>query len=258
MSGEKIGIKSAAVVGYGRFGELLTDLLAEQCPVSVVETDAAKAQAATAKGRKVVELSELGTVDFVFPCVPISSIARTAEEIAPYCGADQVVVDVCSVKTYPLEQLEKHLPGVSIIGTHPMFGPDSAKVGLAGSRLAMCPVSASDEQVAAVRNFWERYEVEVIETTAEQHDRDAVYSQAFAYIIAKIVIGMELPDITFRTRSYDWLAEIARLSSRDTEQLFHDIIAYNPYVKDMVNQLTRVTDGVETRVASILSERVID
>ena len=254
MSTKTSGITSAVVIGYGRFGELLAGLLAAHCPVAVVESDAVKAKSAMAKGYKVVTIPEVEAFDFVFLCVPISLIGQMAEQIASYYRPGQVIIDVCSVKVYPLAQLKQYLPHASIIGTHPMFGPDSAKVGLRGSRLAMCPVSVDDKQIAVLRDFWERHEVEVLETTPEQHDKDAAYSQAFAYIIAKTVNSMKLPDITFRTRSYDWLAEIARLSNNDTDQLFHDIIAYNPYVRDMASRLLAVTDDVEARVKGILSE----
>ena len=38
-----------------------------------------------------------------------------------------VIVDVCSVKEYPVQWMRELLPAnVSILATHPMFGPDSA------------------------------------------------------------------------------------------------------------------------------------
>lgn len=256
MSIVKSKITSPVVIGYGRFGELLASLLKKRgVKLAIIETDKLKARRARDEGYQLIDITKIGEWDYIFLCVPISRLTETAKAIKPFVTKKHTIVDVCSVKQYPMDCLRATLPDASIVGTHPMFGPDSAQVGLAGSRLALCSEPGSLEQAAAIRNFWQSYDINVIETTPDLHDRDAAYSQAFAYIMAKIALAMELPDITFRTRSYDWIEEIARLSGNDTEQLFHDIIAYNPYVPEMVERLTQMTSAVDSRVQAILLEK---
>ncbi len=51
-------------------------------------------------------------------------LGRTRGRLAP----DVLVMDTCSVKTHPVGLMERMLPAtISILGTHPMFGPDSAR-----------------------------------------------------------------------------------------------------------------------------------
>lgn len=42
---------------------------------------------------------------------------------------------------------------------------------------------------------------------------------------------MQLPEILFNTRSSDALVDIAKYSAKDSEQLYRDMLAYNPYAK---------------------------
>ena len=75
-----------------------------------------------------------------------------------------------------------------------------------------------------IKNFWEKLGAIVTMTDPEQHDKDSVYSQAFTYSIARIILNMDLPSVGFQTRSFNKLTEVAELSAHDSEQLFHDML----------------------------------
>jgi len=73
--------------------------------------------------------------------VPINQLERTIINISPYLKPGSIVYDVCSVKEQPCKWMLEQLPSsVSIIGTHPLFGPDSAGSSLKGCKIAICPV----------------------------------------------------------------------------------------------------------------------
>lgn len=248
-------MKSVAIVGFGRFGEMMADLCKQSFDVSVVVRSEEKAARAEEKGFSVVQLENIGKVDVVILAVPISSIESVAKQTANYVLPDQVIVDVCSVKVYPAQVLKKHFAKKQILATHPMFGPDSAKKGLKGLRVAFCPVRVEQKNINMLRDFWEQFGVEVIETTPEKHDRDTVYSQAFSYTIAQILLGVPTSHITFTTRSFDDIREIAGYSKNDSYQLFHDMLYYNPYLKQMAKELRSSINKVMGRVAAIEGEQ---
>ncbi len=244
-----VGMKTAVVVGFGRFGALLGGYLRASYDVKIVEPNPAKAKEAAAQDYAVITPETIKPYDIIFLCVPISSLGSTAKELAPYISDGQVVADVCSVKVYPIAQLQEQLPHTCIIGTHPMFGPDSAAHGLDGLRLALCPVSAPEEAVQEMELFWSGLGVHVIRTTPEAHDKDAAYSQAFTYTIARMLLAAHAPGVTFTTRSYDKLLDIAEISRNDSDQLFHDMLAYNPFAPAAITALrqscNRTFDEIE-------------
>ena len=71
-------------------------------------------------------LEEILDCFLVFVAVPIRSFEAVVKEISQYNLYNTTIIDVCSVKVYPVEIMEKHLPDhLGIIASHPHFGPDS-------------------------------------------------------------------------------------------------------------------------------------
>lgn len=248
-------MKKIAIVGFGRFGELLAELSSKSFDVSIVVRSEEKAARAKDLGYSVLSLEDIGAVDVVIMAVPISNMEQVAKQLTNYVKPHQVIVDVCSVKVYPTQVLKKHFAKNQILATHPMFGPDSAKKGLKGLRVAFCPIEVNQVNVNMLRGFWEQFGVEVIDTTPEEHDRDTVYSQAFSYTIAQILLGVPTSHITFTTRSFDDIREIAGYSKNDSYQLFHDMLYYNPYLPEMAKKLRTSINEVMGSVTVIEGEQ---
>lgn len=249
-------MKKAAIVGFGRFGELLAALARSSFEVIVIESNPERAQVAKDKGYTVEYFNNISKVDFIFLAVPISEIESILIKLAPLVYEKHVVVDLCSVKVFPINLMRKHLVKAQIIGTHPMFGPDSAKHGLDGLKVAVCPINAMPENLQVLKDFWHAQGASVLETTPEEHDKDAVYSQAFTYSLAKIILNMKLPEVTFKTRSFSALMEVARLSANDSELLFHDMLFYNPYFSEMKMELQTAISKTNIILTTIEAEQV--
>ena len=85
--------------------------------------------------------SETVSSDIVILSVPISEMERVCREMIPHIREGQLFVDTCSVKTKPLGLMEELFPeNVQILGTHPLFGPDSGKDGIAGFKIGRAHV----------------------------------------------------------------------------------------------------------------------
>jgi prephenate dehydrogenase len=249
-------MKSIAIIGFGRFGQLLADLSQDHFAVSIVESNPSKRQLAVKKHLPLLAMRDLSTVDYIFLAVPISALEDLLKQIAPFVTHNQLVIDLCSVKTYPIRLMQHYLPHTHVLGSHPMFGPDSAKKGLAGLQVALCPVNVRDEDLEIIRELWTKYSIITTVTTPEAHDRDTAYSQAFTYSLAKLILGVNIPDITFKTRSFNDIIEVATLSANDTDQLFHDMLFYNPYFTEMKEKLEKSMIDTRAILDAIASEQM--
>lgn len=237
-------MRTAAIIGFGRFGELLGEIAKDSFDVTVYDPNPVRQEQARVIGYKSIDIPDVSRADLTFLAVPISSLAVTVASLKPHVAKHQLIVDVCSVKVHPAKIMAQELPECDLIATHPMFGPDSAARGLTKLKLALCTLTASPENQNMVRDFWEAKGVEVIQTTPEEHDKQAAYSQAMPYIIAHALNGISLPQLTFPTRSSQSLYDIAHYSARDSEQLFRDMLAYNPFVHDMLDKFEPSMTGM--------------
>ncbi len=249
-------MKEIAVVGFGRFGELFAGLAADEYRVSVCDNTVQNQEKAQRLGHNLITLSGIRTADIVVFAVPISSFEGVVQEAAPFIGREQIVADVCSVKVHPAQQMRKHLGHARTIATHPMFGPDSTARGLTDLQVALCPLEADEQACKEMSDFWTKRGVQVIDTTPDDHDRDAAYNQGMPYTIAHALNRMNLPELTFTTRSSTALYDIAHYSARDSEQLFQDMLAYNPYVPDMLAKLNTSMGSVLAQAGAIAGTSV--
>ncbi len=243
------------IIGYGRFGELLAEILGAQFRISIVENDESRRQTALQNKHNLIQLTDIGQFDTVVFAVPISCIEQVIVEASQYILDEQLVMDICSVKVHPANVMNKYLSHAKLIATHPMFGPDSASKGLAGLQVAVCPLNAGKDLTNQVVTMWRHLGVEVVTTTPEQHDKDAVMSQSFTYSLAKILLGVDMSGVTLTTRSYQALSEVAKLSANDSEQLFHDMLYYNPYFAEMKAELQKSIENTSHILDSIEKEQ---
>ena len=164
------------IIGFGRFGKLAARYLSENFDVCV-HTRADKDTEIRSVGARAVSLEEVCKQDVIIPCVPISVFKNILKDIAPLIEKDALVVDVCSVKEYPIRWMKEILPDtVSILATHPMFGPDSAAVSLEGCKICLCKVQIPENQYRKIRKYLFSKGIIVIEATGKEHDQQIATS----------------------------------------------------------------------------------
>ena len=163
-------------------------------------------------------------------CVPISAMEDTCKRMAPLLREGQIVVDTCSVKERPLEWMSTHLPdSVQILGTHPLFGPDSGKKGVAGLKIALCPARIEKESYDSIRHYLQRLELVIVEVTAQEHDQQIAKSQAVFHLIAQVMKQLKWASQAISTPGPEAFERLVRTVQQDTDQLFLDIERENPY-----------------------------
>lgn len=236
------------VIGLGRFGRLAVKYLVKDQSVCVY-TPSGRYDEIEALGAKPVSFAEACIQDIVLLCVPISKFAENVEYAAPFIRPGALVVDVCSVKEYPVACMRKYLPEhAQILATHPMFGPDSAAVSLCGAKIVLCPERVDAERYQQIKVCLEAKGLEIIETTPEEHDRETARSLALPHFIGRGMEAMGLAPLEIDTEGFKRLLHVMGVVTHDTWQLFMDMQTYNRFAAIARREFMAALNQVEDKI----------
>ena len=218
------------LIGFGAFGRLTARHLAPWFEVIAHDP-------ATTDGEGVATLADLATAaacPVVILAVPVGTLEETLRAITPHLRPDALVIDVGSVKVKPAKVMLDGLPvGVGIVGTHPLFGPQSGKDGIAGLRIAVCPVRG-DKAAWRVAAFCRKaLGLKVFVVTPEDHDREAATVQGLTHLIAKVLLAMEPLPSRMTTASFERLMQAVDMVRHDSPAVFRAIEHANPYAAEV-------------------------
>lgn len=232
------------LIGFGAFGQLMAEHLSAYFPILAYDIvpDATRAEAL---GVRLVSLELAAACPVVILAVPVGEMRGVAMKLAPHLIPGALVLDVGSVKVEPAAIMLETLPDyVEIVATHPLFGPVSARTGLRGARIAICPLRGRRLRVAA---FCRRLGLDVILTTPEQHDRDAAEVQGLTHLVASLLTRMDLHPTRLTTRSFELMMSAVDMVRNDAPEVRHAILASNPYAGDVLRRFKSLTSKLDDR-----------
>jgi len=233
-----------AIIGYGRFGRLLAEILSSFGNIFIISRSKLKD-----KKFKQINYQDLKLMDWIIPAVPISALEKVLKKISPLLKPGSLVMDVSSVKVYPCQWLKKYLPQeVETIGTHPMFGPDSVQNGLTGLLVVICPVRITAKKLRQVKDIFQRLGLKVITTTPDNHDREAAKSLALVHYLGRSLMKMKIKKQTISTLGFNRLLAVNETVNNDTWQLFLDMQNYNPYSKKIRKDFIKSLQIIEKKI----------
>ena len=223
------------LIGFGRFGRLAGALLAPHGEV-VVYDPALTRRPAGLRGLRRGTLEEAAGQPVVVLAVPVSRLQGVLREIRSRVRPGAIVVDVCAVKARPISWMRRLLPpDVQVLGTHPMFGPDSYGGGLAGLHVYLCPVRGTAwRRMAALLR---RTGLVVHVVSADQHDRLMAETVFLTQCIGRMIAAAALQEREEGTVHYRRLRSIMAAAEHDTVQLFQDMWRYNPHARRVARRL---------------------
>lgn len=231
MSTRRKSFSSIGLLGFGAFGRLMARHLQPHLPLVVC--DAARHVEPDGSGRGLIPggIAEVAACDIVILAVPVDALADAIAALRPHLRAGTVVLDAGSVKIEPARLLLEGLPDdVEIIGTHPLFGPQSARDGLKGLKIALCPIRG--RSVRRIAAFLRRtLALDVILTTPDAHDRDMAMVQGLTHLVAKILVRMEPMPSRMTTRSFELLMQATEMVRHDAPGVFLAIERANPHAR---------------------------
>lgn len=220
----KIGL-----IGFGRLGRLIAEYLQQDADLLIYDVEDYKEEIRKI-GATPASLKEACQCPVVIPFVPISAFEELLNVIKDFINKDALIIDVCSVKSLPVKWMEEKLPkSVSILGTHPMFGPDSAKDTLFGRKIVLCPVRIENKTLSNIKSYFEGNGLKVIEAGPEEHDRQIAHSLLLTHFVGRSLMDFGAKPLDIDTKGYRRLMKILQTVENDTWQLFEDMNKYNPF-----------------------------
>ena len=240
-------MNTIGIIGFGRFGKVLANILQKGFRIKAYDP-------APVNSFPNVELVDQTTVlkeEIIFIAVPIRHFKSVITEISPQLNNCQTIIDVCSVKKYPAEVMEKHLPKqTGIITTHPMFGPDSF---LSNNRLKMMMHSTRDtnEQYSFWKRFFIDQGIQVMEMSPDEHDRLAAKTQGITHFLGRMLKEFGIKKTSIDTQGFRDLLDLVSQTCNDTWELYTDLQLYNPYTEEMITKLKNSTESLDRQLKEL-------
>lgn len=242
--------KTLGIVGLGAFGRFMARHLSPWFDVAGYDRFA-PASAADGAEWRIAAMAETASSDLVVFAVPLDALADALAEAAPHLRPGTLVMDVTSVKVKPAMLLPRLLPQhVDILCTHPLFGPQSGKSGIAGMRMALCPIRIPDARYYGVCDFLtEKLGLLVLRTDPDKHDREMAKVQAMSHFLSRAVKEIGFEPSSMATRAYEKLQEFSAIVLSDSWDLFLTIQNGNPYAGEMRARLMLELEKLERKLA---------
>lgn len=234
------------IVGFGRFGQFAARILSRDFSVSAYDPKRPSGDPDVCRGT----LREVARKPCLLLCVPISQMERVCRRLGPLLAPDQLVMDTCSVKEEPLRLMLEHFPeSVEVLGTHPLFGPETGRHGIAGLEVVLCPGRCN--RVKKVKQYLEKLGLKVTVTTPAEHDRGMARSQALFHFLAQGFSRMKVDPDTLATPGPAQLFRAFQDVRGDSSQLFLDLQQMNRFApgqrKKLIDSLTAVDKSLSKK-----------
>lgn len=234
------------IVGFGRFGRFAAEILGKDFPISVFDRRTLSAPS----GVRFAALREVACKPCLLLCVPISQMERICRRLGPLLAPGQLVMDTCSVKEEPLRIMLDLFPeSVDVLGTHPLFGPETGRHGISGLEVVLCPGRGS--RVGKVKQYLETLALKVTVATATEHDRAMARTQALFHFLAQGFSRMKVGPDTLATPGPAQLLRAFEDVRGDSRQLVRDLQQVNRFApaqrKKLIDSLAALDRSLSRR-----------
>ena len=186
--------------------------------------------------------------DIVIVSVPIAQTAQTITDIIPHLKKTALLTDVSSLKVMSLEAM-RDAP-CATLGIHPLFGPSIGN--LSDAQIVFCR-QKDNAYVDLLKGLFEKAGITVIEISADEHDYQMAYIQAFTHAInllfGKIILNRKnelLPKLHTPVFSLQTL-----LAGRVLQQDMHlvsQMQLFNPYFPSILLELEGYVQNLRNAV----------
>ncbi|MFC1899701.1 prephenate dehydrogenase [Chloroflexota bacterium] len=180
-------MRVAIIGGSGKMGRWFADFLHKEGN-EVIITGRNEKKLLDAKEQLGVEattdnIEAVKKADVVLVSVLADSFDEILSRIAPYTRPEQVIADITSVKTLPVEKMHHYIKNGQVLGTHPVFGPGAKSV--AGQNFVLTPTNEKENALAGkVKKFLEDRDSSVDVMTPREHDEMMTVILGLSHFIA--------------------------------------------------------------------------
>lgn len=242
FSSRKIGL-----IGYGLFGKFFIEELFQGYKITVYSPHL-PSNISNSNIIPVKTMTDLlQKTDFIIPSVPISKFEDVIKEISPFLKEKTIIMDVCSVKEFPVEIMKKNLrPSIQIIASHPLFGPKTFEKNktLAGSRMVLHNISTEKDIFTEIVQHFKSLSLEILEMKENEHDKLMAGSQFFTQLVRHLALEQNLHATRIDTPASALLFKaFGNIGTK--KQLLLDMIKYNRYCQKILNDSIKILSDLQ-------------
>ena len=218
-----------AIIGAGKMGVWFAKFCQEKGD-SVVIADRKKEKLTKLPKDLAVEATTdfakaIQGADNILICVSISAFEEVIKKISSSVREDQVVMDICSIKDYPVKIMHQHIQAGLVLGTHPVFGPGSK--GIKHKTFILTPTNAKEREFAENYKRWlEKEEAHVFIMSPKKHDELMSVVLGFPHFLGLIACDTLLEQADYAETkkvagtTYRMLFTLAEVTAMESPDLF--------------------------------------
>lgn len=239
--------KIIGVIGYGNFGKVVCDYLFPKHTIILYSSKKINKSSRIILAHSLSELVE--KADIIIPAVPIREFEKVMQQIKSLINEEKIVMDICSVKEYPVAIMKKYLPDVQYIATHPMFGPNSIKRNnnsMNGFSIAVCKTKINKNIFESYVEYFKDLQLTVTIMSPEEHDKSAAYSQFFSLTVGQIARELAIKPTSIDTPGAVAMMQALTYVGQD-RMIIEDMVTYNIYCKSILEHMKNTINRLETK-----------
>ncbi len=224
------------ILGSGKMGTFLTDVLSFQHETAVFDTDEQKLRFVyhTYRFTTVDEIKAFNP-ELVINAVTLKYTFDAFDLVLPALSKDCIISDIASVKTGLQEYYEKS--GFRYVSTHPMFGPTFASLNNLGNENAIIIKEGDHLGRIFFKDLYQSLHLNIFEYTFDEHDETVAYSLSIpfvsTFVFAAVMKHQDAPGTTFKKHM-----AIARGVMNEDDYLLQEIL-FNPRTMPQVENIRR-------------------
>ncbi len=236
------------ILGAGKMGTFLTDVLCLQHEVALYDTDPRRLRFVF-NTRRMTQLDEVRDFapELMINCVTLKYTIEAFEAVMPYLPRECVISDIASVKTGLQAYYES--TGRRYVSTHPMFGPTFATLDNLRTQNAIVISESDSWGKDFFKELYASLQLNIFEYTFEEHDETIAYSLSIPFAstltFASVMKPIEAPGTTFKRHM-----DIAKGLLSEDDYLLSEIL-FNPYtpcqLENIRAELATLLDIIEQK-----------
>jgi prephenate dehydrogenase len=179
-------MRVAIIGGSGKMGRWCANFLLKD-GYEVVITGRNERKLLEAKRQLGVEVATnveaAKQAEVIIISVPVDNFEEVVEQICPYTHPEQVIIDITSIKAFPVETMHKHIKRGIVLGVHPMFGPGAR--GIANQSFVLTPTNEEETALAQkAKEYLETRGARASLMTPDEHDEMMAVILGLSHFIA--------------------------------------------------------------------------
>jgi prephenate dehydrogenase len=232
-----------AILGAGKMGIWFAKFFKEKGD-SIVLSDRNKSKLEKLQNELKIETADFAQAvlgaDRVLICVSISSFEEVVKKISKSVHAGQIIMDVCSIKDFPVQVMHRYLKDALVLGTHPVFGPGSN--GVKHKAYVLTPTNTEEEAYSQTFKKWLEAEgARVFVMSPKKHDELMSVVLGLPHFLGLVACEtlLEQPNFSETKKvagtTYRMLFTLAEATALETPDLYANLQMNLPEMRKIEN-----------------------